>query len=135
MMLRNAGSFLFSLALAICVCSTLAPQAFATNFAVLLSGCGNGGDNDKCNSDDDRLQVSNPLYKPSGNKGENPLFEAKTDLLIFSPTQIASGQDVEMRYAFGDSISIDVPPVPGESLVFELDIVDVATGQKITNFP
>lgn len=119
------------------VCSVLMHNASAraTNFAILLGGCGEGGSNEDCDDKDDRVGIQNPLYEESGNKGENPLFEAKTDLLIFNPLQFASAQDVELRVAFGDSISIPVPPVPGGSLVFEVNIIDVATGQNLTRFP
>jgi hypothetical protein len=125
---RIASLFLFSA----CFTFLSSPLTFATNFAVLLGGCDTNSDG-SCGSDD-KLEVENPLYK-EGPKGVNPLFEAKTDLLIFSLPDITSGSPVELRFAFGSSISVPVPPVPGRALVFELDIVDTATGQKLTNFP
>jgi hypothetical protein len=119
--------------LAACFVSLTLRPTFATGFAVLLGGCDTNGDG-SCGSSD-KLEVKNPLYEESGNKGVNPLYEAKTDLLIFSPPDITSGSPVELHFAFSSSISVSVPPVPGRALVFELDIVDTTTGQKLTNFP
>ena len=111
------------------------PTAQATNFAVLFTGCGSGGSNADCDDKEDQAGIKNPYYVSSGNSGENPLFEEKSDLLIFNPIQFASAQDVELQVSFGDSISTKVPPVPGGSLVFEVKILDVGTGQYLTSFP
>jgi hypothetical protein len=124
---RIASFFL----LVTCVVSLSSP-AFATGFAVILGGCDTNGDG-SCGSDD-KLEVQNPLYK-EGSKGVNPLFEAKSELLVLYPPQLTSGSPVELRFAFGSSISVPVPPVPGRALVFELEVFDVGTGRKITNFP
>jgi hypothetical protein len=125
---RIASFFL----LATCLVSLSSLPTFATGFAVLLGNCDTNGDG-SCGSAD-KLEVENPLYK-EGPKGVNPLFEAKTDLLIFSPPEITSGSPVELRFAFGSSISVPVPPVPGRALVFELEVFDVGTGLQITDFP
>ena len=62
-------------------------------------------------------------------------FARLASLLIFNPLQFASAQDVELQVSFGDSISTKLPPVPGGSLVFEVNILDVGTGQYLTRFP
>ncbi len=119
------------------VCSFLMHNApaRATNFAILLGGCGEGGSNEDCDDKDDAVGITNPYFVGNSNAGENVEIKGQTDLLIFNPLQFASAQDVELRVAFGDSISIPVPPVPGGSLVFEVNIIDVATGQNLTRFP
>jgi hypothetical protein len=119
------------------VCSFLMHNATAqaTNFAILFTGCGEGGSNEDCDDKDDQVGIQNPLFEGNGNAGDNPLFEGKTDLLIFNPIQFASAQDVELQVSFGDSISTKVPPVPGGSLIFQVNILDVATGQYLTSFP
>jgi hypothetical protein len=130
-MSRPKSAFVFLLVLWLLLVSST--PSFATKFAILLNGCDTNG-NGSC-GDDDKLEVKNPLYQESGNKGENPLFEAKADLIIVNPPDLTSGSPVELHFAFGSSISVSVPPVPGGALVFELDIVDPATGNKLTNFP
>lgn len=128
-------SFSFSFLICALSCLMFSVPARGTNFAILLGGCGSGGTNDKCNDDGDYLEVPNPLYQQSGNSGDNPLFEGKTDLLMFKPIQFASEADVLFSVSFGNSISTKVPPVPGGSLVFEVNITDANTHERLTSFP
>lgn len=130
-MSRSKSAFLFLLGT--CLLLACSRSSFATNFAILLGGC----DTNRSGScdDDDVIITKNPLYQESSTGGVNPLFEAKTELLVIPAPEITSGSPVELHFAFGSSISVSIPPVPGGALVFELNIVDPTTGNRLTNFP